>query len=266
MGAGGAGAVRAALGLARLRARLGVDGLAFVGGIASAAAMAGLALAPRAPEPAAVVPLALVAAALAGAGWIAALSGFQVSAQGSLPNWVRARGLALFLTAFYGAMAGGALAWGLVAEAVGAAGALQAAAGGLVLATVATRRLRLEAGSGADLAPSLHWPAPPPVPREAQDAGPVLVTVDYAAPARVEGALRPLLLALRESRLRDGAYAWAAFRPVEEPDVVRETFLLASWAEHLRQHARVTEADRRLQAEIAALLGAPPVVRHHRPF
>jgi hypothetical protein len=49
--------------------------------------------------------------------------------------------------------------------------------------------------------------------------------------------------------------------------VLRETFLLHSWLDHLRQHERVTEAERRLQAQIRDLLvpGHPPVVRHHLP-
>ena len=42
------------------------------------------------------------------------------------------------------------------------------------------------------------------------------------------------------------------------------TLMLASWLDHLRQHERVTEADRRLQAEVHALHrgDTPPRVTH----
>jgi len=46
---------------------------------------------------------------------------------------------------------------------------------------------------------------------------------------------------------RDGAYAWGVFEDAEEAGRFVETFLVNSWVEHLRQHERVTNADRVLQ-------------------
>jgi hypothetical protein len=40
----------------------------------------------------------------------------NVTAQAVLPNWVRGRGLALYLMTFSGAMALGSLAWGQLAQ------------------------------------------------------------------------------------------------------------------------------------------------------
>ena len=51
-------------------------------------------------------------ASLAGATWIAALSSFNVSAQMSLPDWVRARGLAIYNAVFFGSLALGSALWG----------------------------------------------------------------------------------------------------------------------------------------------------------
>jgi Transmembrane secretion effector len=50
-----------------------------------------------------------------------------------------------------------------------------------------------------------------------------------------------------------------------------ETFLVESWSEHMRQHARLKEADRATEDAVWAfhLGGGPPVVSHlvadHRP-
>ncbi len=257
LGCVGAGAVGGALALPRLRARIAVNRLVWLGGIGTAAAMAVLALAPS-------PVVAASAAVLAGASWIACLSSFQVAAQVALPNWVRARGLSLFLTAYFGAMTGGAVLWGLVATRVGVPGALLVAAGGLIVAASLTRRVRLAPG-GADLSPSLHWPAPPPVPTERGDQGPVMVTVDYAVPPAARAAFAPLILRLRESRLRDGGHGWRLTEALERPGVMTESFLVASWLEHLRQHERVTAEEQAVQQAIADLLGAPPTVHHHLP-
>ena len=50
------------------------------------------------------------------------------------------------------------------------------------------------------------------------------------------------------TRRRDGAYEWAIFRDTEISDRYLEIFLVNSWAEHLRQHERQTQADRALEA------------------
>jgi hypothetical protein len=58
--------------------------------------------------------------------------------------------------------------------------------------------------------------------------------------------------------------AWAVFADAEDPGLVVEWFMVASWAEHLRQHRRVTLADQALQARVVALHEgeAPPRVTH----
>ncbi len=260
LGCIGAGAVGGAVMLPKLRRRIEINRLVLFGALGTAAAMAAMSTVPSAAA-------AALAALLAGASWIAVLSSFQVAAQTALPNWVRARGLSLFLTAFFGAMSGGALLWGLVASQIGVAPTLLVAASALAVAAIVSLRIRLQKGDGAEHAASLHWPAPPIVPPEEADTGPVMVTVDYRIEAAHEPTFRQLMATLRESRLRDGAHSWHLFRPLEEDGVLRETFLLPSWTDHLRQHERVTEADKRLQAEIRALLpeGEAPLVRHHLP-
>jgi hypothetical protein len=54
-----------------------------------------------------------------GGAWITALTTLNGAAQAVLPNWVRGRGLAVYLTVFNGAMTAGSLGWGAVGEAAG---------------------------------------------------------------------------------------------------------------------------------------------------
>jgi len=53
---------------------------------------------------------------LSGVAWTATLTTLTVAAQLSLPQWVQARGLAMYLVVLIGAQALGAFVWGLVAS------------------------------------------------------------------------------------------------------------------------------------------------------
>jgi hypothetical protein len=122
---------------------------------------------------------ALVASATAGASWIVALATLSVSAQVALPDWVRARGLALYTTVFFGCLTLGSAAWGEIAAAVGLANAHFLASAGAVAATALTWPWKLQTGASIDLSPSMHWPAPLTVQPIEHNRGPVLVTVEY---------------------------------------------------------------------------------------
>jgi Transmembrane secretion effector len=64
-----------------------------------------------------------------------AVATLNVSAQIALPDWVRGRGLAMFVTVFFGAMAAGSAVWGQAASMVGLEAAQFIAAAGLVAPT-----------------------------------------------------------------------------------------------------------------------------------
>jgi predicted MFS family arabinose efflux permease len=135
LGTVGVGAVCGAFVMPRISAKLPP---ALILTIAAVTTAVGLAAAAYFPLWAAV-PLLL----LTGVAWIAALTTLTVAAQLLLPQWVRARGLAVFLVVLIGAQALGSLLWGVLATRFGLAASLTAAAVLLVGAAVSSL-----AGSG----------------------------------------------------------------------------------------------------------------------
>jgi MFS family permease len=236
----GAGAVAGALLLPRVRAKISRDAL--VAGASALYALAALALAH-------VQNIGLLAVAMlaTGVAWIGILSALQVSAQMTLPEWVRARGLAAFVVVFMGGMALGSVLWGQVATQIGIPAALTTAALGIVLCIGLTWRYKLGHHEVLDFTPSLEWPAPLLAEIPAPDSGPVMVTIDYHVQPAKRVEFVAAMQAVREMRRRNGAYFWELFHDSANPTHFVECFMDESWLEHLRQHERVSVADREIQ-------------------
>jgi len=258
VGCVGAGAVIGAIFLPWLRRTFAPGTLVLIGSLGTGAATVSFATF-------AVPVVAGLASLMAGASWIAVLSSLHVAAQASLPKWVRARGLSLFLTAFFGAMALGSLSWGLLAELTGIPIALVTAGAGAVIAAFLVRAIDLQRLEDDSLSASAHWPQPTGATDVDFARGPIMVTVRYEVPEQNVGRFLVLMEDLRVSRLRDGAHSWQIYASPEEADVYLEAFYLSSWVDHLRQHDRVTLADQRLQEDIRALCrrGEEPRVHHY---
>jgi MFS family permease len=256
MGAIGAGAITGAFALSRLKRVFGPDWLVALGACGTAATLVMLGLA---QEPF----LGLAAYALAGLSWIVVIATLNVSAQVSLPDWVRGRGLAMFVTVFFGAMTAGSAVWGQLAGMFNLPAAHFVAAAGVLIGIPLSWRWKLQTGAELDLTPSMHWPVPVMTIDAEADRGPVLVTVEYRIDPQNREAFLEAIQELGQGRRRDGAYAWDVFEDVAEEGLFLETFLVASWLEHLRQHQRVTNADRVLQ-EAVRQYGSQgePKVRH----
>ncbi len=256
LGAIGTGALASAFVLPWLRQRLGPDLLVAAATAATALAMTLYGLA-RDPF------TALAASLIAGASWIAVLSAINVSAQLALPEWVRARGLALYVMVMFGALSVGSVIWGKLGGVLGLPAAHFAAAAGLLLTVPLTWRWKLQTALGADLAPSMHWPAPVTVHDIDLDSGPVLVSVEYRIDPKNRVRFLKALEALEQERRRDGAYRWMVFEDAAENGRIVETFMVQSWLDHLRQHRRVTNADRMVQNAIWRFhTKGSPKVRH----
>jgi hypothetical protein len=65
-------------------------------------------------------------------------------------------------------------------------------------------------------------------------------------------------------RRRDGALSWGLFEDPEAPGRYIETFVVESWAEHMRQHHRGTAGDAPLFGRVRAFHrgDGPPRVTH----
>jgi predicted MFS family arabinose efflux permease len=237
LGAIGAAAVGGAFLLRRLREKLGADSLVAAASLGTALATALFAFA-RHPA------IAIVASLIAGASWIAAVSMLNVSAQVALPEWVRGRGLAMYVTVMFGALSIGSAIWGQLAVVAGLPAALLLAAAGAALAIPFTWRWKLLTGANVDFSPSMQWPDPVTTHAIEADRGPVLVTVEYRIDPKNRVAFLHALGQNSRERRRDGAYDWGIFEDPAEDGRFIETFLTDSWLEHLRLHRRVTKADR----------------------
>jgi len=239
----GASAVAGAFLLRTLRSRFGPDALLAGATVATALATALFGAAHNAG-------IALAASVLAGASWIAGVSGLNVSAQVALPDWVRGRGLAMYVTIMFGSLSLGSAIWGEVASRLGLPLALYTAAAGAVLAIPLTWRWKLQTGAAIDFTPSMHWPEPITIADVEHDRGPVLTLVEYRIdPKHREAFLEAMGPYARVVR-RNGAYDFAVFEdPAEEGRFV-ETFMSDSWSEHLRLHQRITITDRKSEEAV----------------
>lgn len=257
LGCVGIGAISGALLLPRLRARLDRDRLVLAATLLYALVMLVLAWSTW-------LPLLYAVMLLNGLAWIGVLSSLQIAAQTSVPPWVRARALSLYIVVFSAGMATGSLAWGALAQRTSISLALTIAAVGATIAGCWALRFRLSAAEDADVMPSAHWPAPIVFETLQDDRGPVLVTVEYHIALADRDAFLERMQVLGRSRRRDGAIQWGVMEDTTQPGAYLEYFLVASWLEHLRQHARVTGEERRLQDTLRRMHAgdAPPQVRH----
>jgi hypothetical protein len=179
------------------------------------------------------------------------------------PDWVRARVLAMFLLVFQGSVAAGSALWGAVAQRIGIQGSLQWAGLGALASVALALRFKLPS-TASDMSPWVHWRAPAVFSgtTEAVNNSPVLVTIEYKVRSGRQRDFEMFMQHYSRIRRRDGASRWEIFRDVESDDQYFEVFLVASWAEHLRQHERQTLADQELEKKVLQCVQGDPRVRH----
>ena len=254
----GAGAVATAAVIPRVREHLSADRVFAAGSALVAAALGALALV-HGPV------LAVLATFLAGVGWLFCLSTLNVASQEVLPGWVRARGLALYLTAISAGIALGSALWGKLATSTSVPAAYVWSALLLVVTVALAWRWRFDRIADVDLRPA---PMAAPEARlvEDEDAGsPALVVVAYTIRPEAEDEFLRALRLVGRVRRRTGATDWSVYRDADKPHRFIETFVLPTWDEHMRQHQRRTVTDLELQQELRQYLqaGTEPTAKHY---
>jgi MFS family permease len=257
LGCLGAGSIVGALAIGRLRQLVSLDVL-----VTSSMVLFGLVnIAMAYLSRFGAVALVLLAG---GVSWMAVNSSLNTAAQTSLPAWVRARALGVYLLVFQSAMAVGAVIWGEVASQFGLRTTMLVAGIALLVGAAATSRLKLSGFRDVDTTPSGHWPEPSMLVERPPDHGPVLVTVEYFIDPQRGMEFSEAMQAVRRIRRRDGAVRWGLYEDAATPGRYIETFIVESWAEHLRQHERVTVTDREMEAQawVFHQSDVPPKVTH----
>src|SRR5262249_20282438 len=164
--------------------------------------------------PLAAVYLPFVAATpflvLSGTAWLITLTTLNAAAQLSLPRWVRARALSIYLLVFTGSQAIGSYAWGLVATGEGLDIAMIASAILLGVGALSVGPLPLRPATGKvnvfDVSSTL--PVPTLMLEPSANDGPVLVSVRYQVAAENLKDFVTAMSAVRRSRLRTGGHSW----------------------------------------------------------
>jgi Transmembrane secretion effector len=242
--------------LPTLRARIGADVTVAVAAVTWSGGAALLAVTRS-------VPVACGAMAVAGAATMGVMTTTMSAYQSILPAWVRGRAISVAMLVIWFGASIGSIGWGALGSSIGLDRALLvAAAANLVVAVVAGATLRIGDAGDIDITP-VHWPIPVVQHQPAPADGPVLITIEWwIDPSRVE-EFAVAMVPIARHRRRDGAVQWGLYRDVAEPGRMTESFMVASWAEHERQHHRTIAADAAEEAEARAfLVGNDPTVTH----
>ena len=196
------------------------------------------------------VPVAVVGTFMAGMGWVGVLAGLSTVAQSIAPGWVRARAVANNQISVQAGLALGSLFWGWMVNRSDLQHVLIASAVLLALFALASRRLPVRLGTDADVTPDEFLARSGAM----GDGQSLRLQYAYRPQAGREAEFRQAMVALRESRLRNGALRWRLQLDAQQPGIWHESFELASAAEWRRFPTRMTQADRMAHESVQATL------------
>lgn len=253
----GAGAVTAGLLVPRLRRSLSADAIITIGAFGAALQMLALAWV----RSRLAVDLVML---LGGLSWPLIMISINIAVLHQSPDWVRSRAAAIYLLVFTGTQATASVAWGAVAERIGIPAALVTAGLLTMIAAPLLALIRIPTDDHLDLSPSNHWPAHSGDGDPGHADGPVLVVVQYQIDPNRSAEFADAMAEMRPIRLRNGATRWNLFEDTTSPGRYFESFLVDSWAEHLRQHDRITVTESEVEQRAKSFhIGAdPPRVQH----
>jgi hypothetical protein len=209
------------------------------------------------------LPVVMFALVVAGGAWLTDISSISSGVQVSIPAWVRARATAVNVLVYCASIGLGSLVWGSIASVGGISFALNIAACILIVSAPLYLYFGLHWEEHFDLSQLQRRPNTQ-LRNISLDQGPVLVTVEYHIDPERQTEFLNAAEKLRRLRLRDGATQWGVYRDVTDPARHIETFLVKSWADHLRLHSRITVADIGIEEFVTSfhLSETEPFVNH----
>jgi MFS family permease len=257
LGSFGIGAIGGALLSARLRDVFSSEAIVKIAflGFASSAALTSFSTAAW---------LTSVALLVAGACWVLALSLFNVTVQLSTPRWVVGRALSLYQTTTFGGIAGGSWVWGNIAAESGAAVALLASCGVMLVGGAMGVAYALPEFKSLNLDPLNQFSEPLLALDLKPRSGPIVIMIDYTISEDDITEFVELMAARRRIRIRDGAGHWALMRDLENPEIWTESYHTPTWVEYVRHNQRRTKADAAIGARLKALHQGSGELRVHR--
>lgn len=207
--------------------------------------------------------LACITMFFAGLVWIMVNASLNAGVLTSVPAWVRARAIAVFLLTFQGCLAGGSLFWGTFASYTSMPIALLTAAALLIVGTLCSAPFKVVSSEQSDLR-TPRAPEPNIIKEPHPDHGPVLVTVEYLIDPESMSDFRQTMAALEVLRRRNGAYQWYLFGDLAKAGRYVETFFVENWGEYLRHTQRGTVDDNNAEkrANQFHLGDGPPPISH----
>ncbi|MDX3910859.1 MAG: MFS transporter [Sphingobium sp.] len=257
LGAFGVGAVLGALSSGRLRARFSTE---WIVRLAATAITMGAAVSAVST----IMPVTVVALVLAGAGWVLALSTFNVTVQMAAPRWVVGRAIALYQMGAFGGMALGSWLFGELADGHGVSVALAVAAAVQALSVPLGVLLPLPQAEALNLDPQNRWQEPQTAVQIEPRSGPVVVTVEYRILPSDIGRFLTVMSERRRIRVRDGARHWTLLRDLGDENLWIERYNVSTWLDYIRHNQRRTNADAENSDRIRALHQGPEGPRVHR--
>ena len=210
------------------------------------------------------VPSLMASATLAGMAWALAGSELWVAGQRVMPGWVRGRMNSFQIMLGQGSMAVGAVIWGTGAASAGLDLTFAGAAFLTLAALALGHRFSINFATEArvDAEPLNHLHDLPVVPDD--DDGPVTTTIEYEIAGDDREKFRILMQEVQATFRRNGAFHCRLDESLHQPGLFRLEYTVSTWAEHLRQNARITVDETRIFKRAWSLHegDSEPIVRH----
>lgn len=242
----GIGAIFSGYLLPRLRASFNTTQLANYGVFILALATLGLAFSSN-------LYLASLMSFFCGMAWMCIANSLTTSAQLSLPDWVRARGMSLYQIGLMTGSATGAATWGMVTDYSDVSMGLAASALFGFLCLLLIRKIAIHHYQADQFLPVPDIDRPSSNTSISNELGPVLISIQYRIAADDVPDFKKIMKEIRKSRKRQGCTSWNLFMDTDNTEIFTENFAFSNWGEYIRRFDRITNADLEWQDKRSAL-------------